>query len=97
MAMTKRFRTTPKPRLVLRRGNETLLMLRRFNSGYADGQHSVMAGNFDGIKAECEACARETQEESERVIDPPALDVFYIAHRMADAGRISFFFTTEKW
>ena len=40
---------------------------------------------------------REAEEESERVIDPPALDVFHIAHRMADAERISFFFTTEKW
>jgi len=39
--------------------------------------------------------AGEAEEESERVIDPPALDLFHIAHRMTHAGRI-FFFTTAK-
>ena len=59
MAITKRFRTTPEPRLVLFRDHETLLLLRRFNSGYANGQFSVVAGHFGGNKTECEACVRE--------------------------------------
>ncbi len=55
MAMTKRLRTTPKPSLVLFRDHETLLLLRRFNSGYANGQLSVVAGHFGGNKTEREA------------------------------------------
>ena len=58
MAMTKRLRTTPKPSLVLFRDHETLLLLRRFNSGYANGQLSVVAGHFGGNKTEREACGR---------------------------------------
>ena len=61
MAMIKRFRTTPIPSLILFRDHETLLLLRRFNSGYANRQHSVVAGHFDGNKTECEACVREAR------------------------------------
>ena len=47
MKTKDRFKLIPAVYLILRRGDEVLL-LRRANTGYQDGKYSIIAGHLDG-------------------------------------------------
>lgn len=92
----QRFRLVPAVHLFLCRGNEVLL-LRRFNTGYADGQYSVVAGHLDGGEEVKAAAIREALEEAGIVIDPAHLAVAGVMHRRSDDERVDFFVTASRW
>ena len=60
--MDERFTLVVAVHLFLRRGDEVLLA-RRCNTGYADGQYSVIAGHLDGGEEVVAAAVREAREE----------------------------------
>ncbi|QQE75486.1 NUDIX domain-containing protein [Brevibacillus composti] len=82
--------------LFLMRGDE-ILLLRRYQTGYEDGNYSVPAGHLDGGEEVAAAAIREAQEEVGIRISPDDLRVVGVMHRLSTDERIDFFVSAEKW
>src|SRR5512143_2039727 len=74
-----------------------ILMLRRFNTGYADGQYSVPAGHLDGGETVRAAAIREAEEETGVRIEADDLSFSTVMHRIEDDERVDFFVLVHKW
>ena len=82
--------------LLFFRGDQVLL-LRRFNTGYADGQYSVPAGHLDGGETVIAAGMREAQEEVGVKIEADDLSFSSVMHRTEDDERVDFFVHVHQW
>lgn len=95
----RRFQAIVAVHLFLLRGGEVLL-LRRHNTGYEDGNYSVIAGHLDGDEPATLALAREAMEEAGTAIAPADLRFAHVMHRK-EAGaadeRIDVFFAATTW
>ncbi len=78
------------------RGSQVLL-IRRFNTGYADGQYSLPAGHLDGMETVIAAAAREALEEVGVRIDPQDIEFSSVMHRLNGEERVDFFVKILKW
>lgn len=83
--------------LFLKRKNE-ILLLRRFQTGYEDGNYSVIAGHADGGEDVYAAMIREAREEAGIVIKRKNLAATQVMHRKCgEDERVDYFFTCRKW
>lgn len=74
------------------------LLLRRFNTGWKDGEYGTVAGHVDGNETIANAAVREAKEEAGIDIREEDLHVVHTQHRISvDAEYIDFNITTEKW
>ena len=78
------------------RGDQVLL-LRRFNTGYADGQYSVPAGHLDGGETVIAAAAREAREEVGVRIEARDIRFSSVMHRRDGDERVDFFVNISGW
>ena len=74
-----------------------ILLLRRFNTGYEDGNYSVVAGHLNGDEEVKAAAIREAREEVGVRIAPGDLRVVGVMHRKSNDERIDFFLTATAW
>ena len=74
-----------------------ILLLRRFNTGYRDGEYSVPAGHLEGNETVRDAAVREAQEEIGVQIDAGEILFSSVMHRNEDDERVDFFMHVRKW
>jgi 8-oxo-dGTP pyrophosphatase MutT (NUDIX family) len=97
----RRNKVVPASYLVLRRDGKVLL-LRRFNTGYEDGNYSMVAGHVDAGETFTGAIIREAKEEAGIDIDPKNLKVVHVMHRDSKESdglneRIDIFLEATQW
>ena len=93
----KRFKLTPSSYLILIKNNK-ILLLRRFNTGYEDGNYSVVAGHLDGNETFIQTIIREAKEEAGINIKPENLEVVHMMHRRVPGEeRIDCFIVADNW
>ncbi|MEM7736170.1 MAG: NUDIX domain-containing protein [Deinococcota bacterium] len=97
MSNKTRFKLIAEVHLVLaREGN--ILLLRRFQTGYQDGNYALVAGHVDGNESAKTAMIREAYEEVGITLQPNDVQLVHTAHRTSNDGeRVSFFFTAIRW
>ena len=82
-----------------------VLLIRRFNTGWRDGDYTLIGGHLDGNETVTDALLREAKEESGIVLKKEAVQVAHTMHRNSLKGRnrdgyheyIDFFLTANRW
>ncbi|MGA8943995.1 MAG: NUDIX domain-containing protein [Thermoactinomyces sp.] len=77
--------------------NDRILLLRRCNTGYEDGNYSVVAGHLDGGETIKQAAVREAREEAGVGLKEEDIEIAGVMHRKADDERVDFFAVVTKW
>jgi 8-oxo-dGTP diphosphatase len=77
--------------------DKQILLLRRFNTGYEDGNYSVVAGHVDAGESVIQAAIREAKEEAGVLIAPADIQITHVMNRKAEEERIDFFVTVSQW
>jgi len=95
--MSKKWFTMPAAVHLFLMKDREILLLRRYNTGYEDGNYSVPAGHMEGGEEVKQAAIREAREECGIRISPEDLQVVGVMHRKSDDERIDFFLATSRW
>ncbi|MCO4781932.1 MAG: NUDIX domain-containing protein [Candidatus Cloacimonetes bacterium] len=78
--------------------NEHILLLKRFNTGYEDGNYSLVAGHVEPKESFSQCIIREAFEEAGLTIQNKDLKVFHIMHRKTPTfERVETFFIATKY
>lgn len=89
----------PASYLTLFKDNK-ILLLRRYNTGYEDGNYSMVAGHIEPSETFTQCVIREAEEEAGILLRPEDVRVAHVMHRRAAAEtieRVDVFFVAEKW
>jgi len=96
----ERHKIVPASYLVLIKDNK-ILLLRRFNTGYEDGNYSMVAGHVDKGETFIQCIIREAKEEAGIILDEKKLKPAHVMNRHTDEAenneRIDIYFVAEEW
>lgn len=77
---------------------DKILLLRRFNTGYEDGNYSFIAGKVEPNESFTQCVIREAKEEAGILIKPEDVSVVHVMHREnPETQWVDVFFQTKKW
>lgn len=85
--------------LVLLKDNQILLSQRK-NTGYHDGEYSVVAGHVEAGETFTQAVRREAKEEVGLILKLKKLAVAHVQHRKSEADqseRVDVYFVAREW
>lgn len=91
-----RFKLTPCVYLILVKDGKILLH-RRKDTGYEDGNYGLVAGHLEGNEPATEAMCREAAEESGVNIKSEDLKFAHVMHRRDNDERLDIFYMADKW
>jgi len=95
------FKIIPASYLLLLKDNN-ILMIRRYNTGYRDGDYSLPAGHVEDGESAIEALIREIKEEINIDIEKTNIKFVHTVYRQKedsniDSTRIDFYFEVKEW
>ena len=76
--------------------DEKILLLRRFNTGWNDGNYGLPAGHLESNETVTDALLRESFEEVGVKIQRENIQLVHTMHRM-HGGYIDLFFMATEW
>ena len=77
--------------------SDTILVQRRFNTGYLDGHWALPSGHANEGEEALAAASRELLEETSLIVMPEDWQFVCAMHRRTDRTIIDLFFTTNKF
>lgn len=97
-ASSRRYYTVVPASYLLFRDGDKILLSRRKNTGYHDGEYSLPAGHIEEGEYALEAAIREAKEETGITLPPENLKLGHALYRLcADHTRCDYFFEVIKW
>ncbi|MFA6304542.1 MAG: NUDIX domain-containing protein [Patescibacteria group bacterium] len=97
MSEKERFRPFAAAYLILIKDGQVLLS-KRHNTGYLDGNYGLMSGHFDGGETAKQCIIREAKEEADTTLSPEDLEVIHVMHRLeSDREYFDIYLKSEKW
>ena len=77
-----------------------ILLARRFQTGYQDGNYGLPAGHVDEGELPLAAAVREAQEEIGIDLQPDTLELAHVAYELPHdetGNRVDFYFVAKNW
>jgi len=91
----ERYKLIPAVYLVLIENNKILLS-RRFNTGYEDGNYSLVAGHLDAGENFFESMIREAKEEANIILNKKNLEIVHLIQR-SKLDRFDIYIRPKYW
>ncbi len=79
--------------------NDQVLLLKRQNTGYRDGEYSLISGHVDAGESFKQAMIREAKEEAGLELKPQDLEMFHVMHRKSmidQSERVDVYFLAKN-
>jgi 8-oxo-dGTP diphosphatase len=92
----KRFTLRAAAYLILVK-DEKILLSRRFNTGWRNGDYSLIAGHLDPEESIRTTMYREAKEEAGITIQLSDLRFVHVMQHYDDAEYFDFYFTAQEW
>lgn len=74
-----------------------MLLSRRYNTGWRDGEYSVPAGHVEAGETVTATAVREAAEEVGVRLAAEDVQIVHVMHRKSDDERIDFFVQVQAW